>query len=102
MTKTIEEAANEYATNWEAKHNIHNPELYGLIVDAYKASAERIMMLPLAFRMTAEEKERARKVYRRNCAEIAKHDNDVITAHSEGVMHALELFFGADFFKEGE
>ena len=60
MTKTIEEAANKYAANWEAKHNIHNPELYYLIVDAYKVSAERMMSLPLASRMTAEEKEQIR------------------------------------------
>ena len=62
----------------------------------------RIFAMPLSERLTAEEKERVRKVYRRNCAEIAKYDNDVITAHSEGVMHALELFFGTDFFKEDE
>lgn len=97
MSKTIEEAANEYAANWEAKHNIHNPELYDLIVDTYKASAERIMSHPLASRLTAEEKERVRKMY----ADTCPNDPDQSIA-SIRVMQTLERIFGADFFKEGE
>lgn len=108
MTKTIEEAANEYADNayypapdygW---YESDDEQMKECLADTFKAGANHVYGLPLASRLTTEEKERVRKVYRRNCAEIAKHDNDVITAHSEGVMHALELFFGTDFFKEGE
>lgn len=116
MTKTIEEAANEYAANWEAKHNIHNPELYGLIVDAYKASAERIMTLPLASRLTAEEKERVRVLYNEELGMAqhfharAKGSNDIsCRQHYYGLrepyisrMKLLERIFGKDFFKEGE
>ena len=116
MTKTIEEAANEYAANWEAKHNIHNPELYGLIVDAYKASAERIMTLPLAKRLTAEEKERVRKEYANILSNavyyksmMSKTDDPIcITHHCNSLefyvaqIKLLERIFGSDFFKEGE
>ena len=102
MTKTIEEAANEYATNWEAKHNIHNPELYGLIVDAYKASAERIMMLPLAFRMTAEEKERVRKAYKAMPDYGKNKGVECASCANYAARVWMERIFGADFFKEGK
>lgn len=97
MTKTIEKAANEYAANWEAKHNIHNPELYDLIVDAYKESAERIMSLSLAQRLTAEEKEMVRKEY----ANTYPLDPDCGVANIL-IQGVLERIFGKDFFKEGE
>lgn len=102
MTKTIEEAANEYAANWEAKHNIHNPELYGLIVDAYKESADRIMSLPLASRLTAEEKERVRKEYRRAYSESFSPTSCLDRQYARGRYQVLRGIFGADFFKEGE
>lgn len=92
MSKTIDEASNEYAANWEAKHNIHNPEVYDLIVDAYKASAERMMSLPLAQRLTAEEKGQIKKLY--CAAEASKSD------YSRGYSDAIKRIFGADFFKE--
>lgn len=102
MTKTIEEAANEYAANWAAKHNIHNPELYDLIVDAYKASAERIMSLPLAQRLTAEEKERVRRIHMEYKRLYAKHKDSVFRWAEvyKGKYELLESIFGADFFKE--
>lgn len=114
MTKTIEKAANEYAANWEAKHNIHNPELYDLIVDAYKESAERIMSLSLAQRLTAEEKERVRVLYNEELGMAqhfhakAKASNDIsCRQHYYGLrepyisrMKLLERIFGKDFFKE--
>lgn len=94
MTKTIEEAANEYAANWEAKHNIHNPELYDLIVDSYKASAERITTLPLASRLTAEEKENIRETYK-------YHLNAIGDCYTHCMVRdELERIFGKDFFKE--
>ena len=116
MTKTIEEASNEYAANWEAKHNIHNPELYDLIVDSYKASAERIMSLPLSSRLTAEEKERVKGIYNEELGMAqhfhakAKASNDIsCRQHYYGLrepyisrMKLLERIFGKDFFKEGE
>lgn len=97
MTKTIEELANQYAANWEAKHRIYNPELYDLIVDAYKASAERLMSLPLASRLTAEEKERVKAKY--NAAKIGATECDSVECAE--FMDMLEDLFGADFFKEG-
>lgn len=95
MSKTTEQAANEYATNWETKHNIHNPELYDLIVDTYKASAERIMSLPLASRLTAEEKERVNKAYAYAITHIEFDEN-------RAEVRLLHRIFGKDFFKEEE
>lgn len=104
MSKTTEEAANEYAANWEAKHNIHNPELYDLIVDAYKTSAERIMSLPLASRLTAEEKERVRRIYKELKSLYTEHKDSVFRFAEvyKGKYELLESIFDTDFFKEGE
>lgn len=116
MIRTTEQAANEYAANWEEKHNIHNPELYDLIVDAYKASAERMMSLPLAQRLTAEEKERVREMYKgelefaqfyqrkanscinQQCRMDYEASRDIAKSRAD----MLESIFGADLFKEGE
>lgn len=105
MSKTIEDAANEYAANWEAKHNIHNPELYGLIVDAYKASAERMMSLPLAQRLTAEEKERVRGYHSEAQGWLDEktsfeNPNEQLRICAVAIQDRLESIFGADFFKE--
>lgn len=116
MSKTIEQAANEYAASWEEKHNIHNPELYDLIVDAYKSSAERIMSLPLAQRLTTEEKERVRKMYKGElefaqfyqrkanscCNQQCKMEYEVLRDIAKSRANMLESIFGADLFKEGE
>lgn len=109
MSKTIEELAKQYAEDMcpigDYCGGVYDEQRHSdlpIYVDDAKSVLSWLFTKPLASRLTAEEKERVRKVYRRNCAEIAKHGNDVITAHSEGVMHALELFFGTDFFKEGE
>lgn len=102
MTKTIEEAAKTIAKDFIMEHKSRINNDAPLTHECVQYAIGRIFAMPLSERLTAEEKERVRKVYRRNCAEIAKYDNDVITAHSEGVMHALELFFGTDFFKEDE
>lgn len=99
MTKTIEELVYSFAIRQFHKTPINTERDLMCTCSDF---ANEFLAQPLSKRLTAEEKERVRKVYRRNCAEIAKHDNDVITAHSEGVMHALELFFGTDFFKEEE
>ena len=105
MGKIIEKAANEYAANWEAEHNIHNPELYDLIVNAYKASAERIMSLPLAQRVTSDEKERVRKMYT-ECELIEMDDSPNLPAdritEATAKIQVLESVFGSDFFKEEE
>ena len=102
MTQTIEEAAKTIAKDFIMEHKSRINNDAPLTHECVQYAIGRIFAMPLSERLTAEEKERVRKVYRRNCAEIAKYDNDVITAHSEGVMHALELFFGTDFFKEDE
>lgn len=116
MTKTIEEAAAEYAGEFCTKHNLYHPELLQVIADAYKASAERIMSLPLASRLTAEEKERVRGIYNEELGMAqhfhlkAKASSDIsCRQHYYGLrepyisrMKLLERIFGSDFFKEGE
>lgn len=99
MTKTIEEAANDYAANWEATHNIHNPELYDLIVGVYKASAERIMSLPLASRMTKEEKERVRELHY-HLKSVLAYCHPSADKIVETTMRDLESIFGKEFFEE--
>lgn len=97
MTKTIEEAAAEYAGEFVKKHNLYNPELLQVVVDTYKASAERMMSLPLAQRLTAEEKERVRKEY----WQAARDWIDVGDARGCcKTCIALESIFGSDFFKK--
>lgn len=98
MDKTIEESAAEYAGEFVKKHNLYNPELLQVIVDSYKASAERIMSLPLASRLTADEKERVRTKY--NAAKIGATEFD--NPECAYMMDLLECIFGKDFFKENK
>lgn len=104
MSKTIEEAAADYAGEFVKKHNLYNPELLQVIVDAYKASAERIMSLSLAQRLTAEEKERIKRIYK-ELKSLYTENKDSIFRFAEvykGQYELLESIFGKDFFKEGE
>lgn len=94
MTKTIEEAAKDYAydignSDWERM----------LLQDAFMDGAAYIMQLPLSDRLTAEEKERVRKEYWRAARDW------IGIGDARGYCRtciALESIFGADFFKEGE
>lgn len=104
MTKTIEEAAAEYAGEFVKKHNLYNPELLQVIVDAYKASAERMMSLPLAQRLTVEEKEMIKRIYKELKSLYTEHKDSVFRFAEvyKGQYELLESIFGKDFFKEEE
>lgn len=94
MSKTIEEAAREYDSN----ASITSENFYSeAISDAFESGAEYIMSLPLASRLTAEEKERVRTKY--NAAKIGATEFD--SPECADLMDMLEDIFGADFFKEG-
>lgn len=92
MTKTIEEAAKDYAydmgdSDWERMR----------LQDAFIDGINHIMQLPLCDRLTAEEKERVRKEY----ANTYPLDPDCGVANIL-IQGVLERIFGADFFKEEE
>lgn len=111
MNKTIEEAAKDYAydigdSDWERMR----------LQDAFIDGINHIMQLPLCDRLTAEEKERVRKMYGEELGMAqhfhakAKASNDIsCRQHYYGLrepyisrMKLLERLFGADFFKEEE
>lgn len=96
MNKTIKEAAREYDSN----ASITSENFYSeAISDAFESGAEYIMSLPLASRLTAEEREKIRKEY----WQAAKDWIDVGDARGYcRTCVALESIFGSDFFKEGE
>lgn len=93
MSKTIEEAAKDYAydigdSDWERMR----------LQDAFIDGINHIMQLPLCDRLTAEEKERMRKIYYdAERGEVNGH-YDVYPDPCE----VMRVIFGSDFFKEGE
>lgn len=93
MSKTIEEAAKDYAygigdSDWERMR----------LQDAFIDGINHIMQLPLCDRLTAEEKERVRKIYYdAERGEVNGH-YDVYPDPCE----VMRVIFGKDFFKEGE
>ena len=95
MTKTIEEAAKEYYLN-EVVNGDTCDDKDGW-TGCFVSGAAALMQLPLASRLTAEEKERVRKEYSNTYP--LDPDCGVANILIQGV---LERIFGADFFKEGE
>lgn len=105
MTKTIEEAANKYADNayypapdygW---YESDDEQMKEVLADTFKTGADYLMSLPLASRLTAEEKERVRKEYWQAARDW------IGIGDARGYCRtciALESIFGADFFKEEE
>ena len=93
MSKTIEEAAKDYAydigdSDWERMR----------LQDAFIDGINHIMQLPLCDRLTAEEKERVRKIYYdAERGEVNDH-YDVYPDPCE----VMRVIFGKDFFKEEE
>ena len=96
MTKTIEEAAREYYLN-EVVNGDTCDDKDGW-TDCFVSGAAALMQLPLASRLTAEEKERVRTRY--NAAKIGATEFD--SPECADLMDILEDIFGKDFFKEGE
>lgn len=104
MTKTIEEAANKYADNayypapdygW---YESDDEQMKEVLADTFKTGADYLMSLPLASRLTAEEKERVRKIYY-----DAEHGE--VNGHYDvypDPCEVMRVIFGSDFFKEGE
>ena len=87
--KTIEEAAKEYAENSNVTQD--NFCLYDEI-DAFEAGANYIMSLPLADRLTNEEKEKITQLYM--LANIVENECN------RGYKNALIEIFGTAMFEE--
>lgn len=100
--KTIEEAINE----------ISNQLLSGMNKDSYTKDEigdmfDKILMqvhaLPLASRLTAEEREKIRADYEKICDSIAKHSSTTGSLFFIGQMETMESIFGKEMFaEEGE
>lgn len=95
MSKTIEELASEYYLN-EVINGETCDDKDGW-TDCFVSGAEAFMQLPLAQRLTAEEKERVRKEYANT------YPNDIdCGVENMLIQGVLERIFGADFFKKEE
>lgn len=121
MTKTIEEAAREYANEnmWYPGETSYESDIIAMedsFADAFKAGATHVLSLPLSQRLTDEERERVRKMYKDEL-EMAQHfhakakaSNDVsCRQHYYGLrepyisrMKLLQRIFGKELFGEGE
>jgi hypothetical protein len=113
MNKTIGEVAREYQRESNVMMSNFDPED---IEDAFINGANHLMSLPLTDRLTAEEKERVRKIYEgelefasfyqrkanpcinQQCRMDYEASRDIAKSRAD----MLESIFGKDFFKEGE
>lgn len=105
MTKTIEEAAKKFAdmkTTKQAGSSVERDKKALLMTQFFRYALEEV---PLSERLTAEEKERVRKIYV-ECELIEMDDSPNLPAdritEAGAKMQVLDSIFGADFFKEGE
>lgn len=107
MTKTIEEAANEaIIDNNFFMADPNHPEFVDRGLEQMRACKwviNHISPPPLAQRLTAEEKERVRKMYA-ECELIEMDDSPNLPAdritEATAKIQVLESIFGTDFFKE--
>lgn len=108
MTKTIEEAAKQFTDELFAGDDLTDFDTQTEKNDAYvtcMAFGNHLMEQPLSVRLTAEEKERVRKIYA-ECELIEMDDSPNLPAdritEATAKIQVLESIFGKDFFKEGE
>lgn len=110
MTKTIEEAAREYANEnmWYPGETSYESDIIAMedsFADAFKAGASHALSLPLSQRLTDEEREWVRKMYA-ECELIEMDDNPNLPAdritEAGAKMQMLEEIFGKELFREGE
>lgn len=119
MTKTIEDAAREAVRKeylcekcaWKDDCDLCGGENTAFdccecpadsYEDGFKAGAAHIMSLPLASRMTKEEKERMRKIRDMYYNKWREHPNEATEAVYCAIKETLESIFGKELFKEGE
>lgn len=101
MSKTIEELASEYYSN-EVINGDTCDDKDGW-TDCFVSGADALMQLPLASRLTTEEKERVREEYSDNKCLIESASLSYVQREVfQKINETLESIFGKDFFKEGE
>lgn len=102
MTKTIEEATKSIAKDFimENKSRINNDA--PLTHECVQYTIERIFAMPLSSRITAEEKERVRKMYKAMSDYGKNKGVDCASCANYAARVWMERIFGSDFFKEGE
>lgn len=96
MSKTIEEAAREASMQYCTKYAAHQ-EPYEVAYTEFLNGARHLMSLPLAQRLTAEEKERVKAIYDRK-----RYGTEYSKEVEYMEKQLLEHLLGKDFFKEGE
>lgn len=101
MNKTIEEAAKEAITdNNFFMADPNNPSFVDRGLEQMRACKwviNHIFSLPLAQRLTADEKERVRTYHK-----LARDGYRECNCADKAVAKVLESIFGAEFFKEEE
>lgn len=102
MSKTIEEMIYDFANRQFHKAPINTARDLMCVCSDF---ANEFLAQPLSSRLTAEEKERVRKIYV-ECELIEMDDSPNLPAdritEADAKMQVLDSIFGADFFKEGE
>ena len=98
--KTIEEAIDQAIQKFlaqSADDSLYNTdEVCDLLCDLSK----HIMSLPLAERLTAEEREKIKTEYEKICDSIAKHSSTTGSLFFIGQKQTMESIFGAAMFAE--
>lgn len=100
MSKTIEEAAKVFTDELFAGDDLTDFDTQTEKNDAYvlcMAFGNHLMEQPLAQRLTTEEKERIRIVYKA-AKYFAEHTNQMAAEVFMGQYKLLESIFGKDFF----
>lgn len=97
MTNTTEEIIRTIRKGFIAANRSTVCNEIPFVADAVDYTVERVFALPLADRLTREEKERVRAIYNRKRFGT-EYSNEVKWMEKQ----LLEHLFGADFFKEGE
>ena len=94
MTNTTEEIIRTIRKGFITENRSTVCNEIPFVADAVDYTVERVFALPLADRLTPEEKEQIKKLY---CAAKASKSD-----YGRGYSAAIKRIFGADFFKEGE
>lgn len=100
MTKTIEEAAREFMQS--APIEAISPYYEEDMIEMFKGGVEYALSLPLASRLTAEEKERVREAYKAMSDYGKNKGVECASCANYAARVWMERIFGKDFFKEGE
>lgn len=106
MTKTIEEVAKQaIIDNNYFMADPNHPDFVDRGLEQMRACKwviNHIFSLPLASRLTPEEKERVRKAYKAMSDYGMNKGVECASCANYAARVWMERIFGADFFKEGE